>query len=79
MTRFQAPRGTHDILPSESHRWQRLETVFRELAELYGYREIRTPAFEDYELFARTSGETIGKTAPIESASPCASSMDIPQ
>lgn len=56
--RFQAPRGTHDILPSESHRWQRLETVFRELAELYGYREIRTPAFEDYELFARTSGET---------------------
>lgn len=56
--RFQAPRGTHDILPSESHRWQRLETVFRDLSELYGYREIRTPAFEDYELFARSSGET---------------------
>lgn len=56
--RFQAPRGTHDVVPSESHRWQHVERVFRELAALYGYREIRTPAFEDYELFARSSGET---------------------
>lgn len=56
--RFQVPRGTHDVLPSESPRWQHLERVFGELAALYGYREVRTPAFEDYELFARSSGET---------------------
>ncbi len=55
---FQAPRGTHDVLPSESHRWQYLERTFAGLVELYGYREIRTPAFEDTELFVRSSGET---------------------
>ncbi len=56
--RFQAPRGTNDILPSESHRWIELETAFRALTSLYGYREIRTPGFEDTELFVRSSGET---------------------
>ncbi len=56
--RFQAPRGADDALPSQSHRWQRLEEEFRELCRIYGYKEIRTPAFEDYELFARSSGET---------------------
>ena len=56
--RFQAPRGTQDILPDQSHRWQRLESDFRALAMSFGYREIRTPIFEDTELFSRTSGET---------------------
>ena len=56
--RIQAPRGTKDILPNESHRWIRLENTFRELTNLYGYREIRTPTFEDTALFARTAGET---------------------
>ncbi|MBI1757500.1 MAG: histidine--tRNA ligase [Fimbriimonas ginsengisoli] len=56
--RFQAPRGTNDVLPSESHRWIELEGCFRELARLYGYAEIRTPDFEDTELFVRSSGET---------------------
>lgn len=56
--RFQAPRGTNDILPAESHRWIAIEAAFRELASLYGYREIRTPMFEDTELFVRSSGET---------------------
>lgn len=56
--RYQAPRGTHDVLPGEAHRWQRLESIFQRTAALYGYREIRTPAFEDTELFVRTSGET---------------------
>jgi histidyl-tRNA synthetase len=56
--RFQAPRGTEDVLPSQSHRWLRLESEFREHCRLFGYREIRTPTFEDTELFVRSSGET---------------------
>lgn len=56
--RLQAPRGTEDVLPSEVHLWLWLEHEFREVTKLYGYSEIRTPTFEDYELFARTSGET---------------------
>jgi histidyl-tRNA synthetase len=56
--RIQAPRGTEDLLPSQSHKWQHLEREFFNLTGLYGYREIRTPIFEDIELFKRTSGET---------------------
>jgi histidyl-tRNA synthetase len=55
---FQAQRGTQDVLPTESHRWQWVEREFLTLADLYGYREIRTPVFEDEGLFTRTSGET---------------------
>jgi histidyl-tRNA synthetase len=56
--RFQAPRGTEDVLPQDSHKWQRLEETFRRLVHRYGYREIRTPTFEDTDLFVRSSGET---------------------
>src|SRR5258705_632452 len=56
--RHQAPRGTRDLLPGEIERWQRVEELARGVVERYGYREIRTPIFEDYELFARTSGES---------------------
>ncbi len=55
---YQAPRGTHDILPSEIYRWQAAEQAFLRLVTQYGYREIRTPIFEDTELFVRTSGDT---------------------
>lgn len=55
---YQAPRGTHDVLPKESHLWRHLEATFCRVAELYGYQEIRTPVFEDYDLFVRTSGDT---------------------
>ncbi|MGE5689380.1 MAG: histidine--tRNA ligase [Pseudomonadota bacterium] len=56
MTRFQAPRGTHDVLPSE-HAWWRLVRELEELARLYGWGRILTPGFEDTALFRRTSGE----------------------
>src|SRR5688572_8419118 len=56
--RFQGPRGTQDVLPSDSYKWLHLENTFRELVGLYGYEEIRTPTFEDTELFTRTAGET---------------------
>ena len=54
--KFEAPRGTHDILPSEQPRWRHVLREFERLCELYGYRRIDTPVFEDTELFARTSG-----------------------
>ena len=56
--KHQAPRGTRDLLPEESARWQRAEEQARGVLERYGYGEIRTPMFEDFELFARTSGES---------------------
>ena len=56
--KHQAPRGTRDLLPDELVRWQWAEARAREVLERYGYREIRTPIFEEFELFARTSGES---------------------
>ena len=56
--KYQAPRGTRDLLPGEIERWQWAEDRARGVLERYGYREIRTPLFEEYELFARTSGES---------------------
>jgi histidyl-tRNA synthetase len=56
VTRFEAPRGTHDILPAEQPLWQWVMGQMKEVCALYGYRRIDTPAFEDTELIARTSG-----------------------
>ena len=56
MSKFEAPRGTNDILPSDFPRWQRVIGEFEQLCDLYGYRRIQTPAFEDTELFVRTAG-----------------------
>lgn len=54
----QAPKGTRDVLPSDSYRWQYLEQKMREAAATAGYREIRTPVFEHTELFLRSVGDT---------------------
>jgi histidyl-tRNA synthetase len=54
--RFQAIRGTRDILPEEISRWQRLERTARDVFEGYGFREIRTPLLESTDLFARSVG-----------------------
>jgi histidyl-tRNA synthetase len=54
--KFEAPRGTHDVLPAEQPLWQRVTTEIERLCALYGYRRIQTPVFEETELFARTSG-----------------------
>ena len=56
--KFEAPRGTHDILPSEQPLWALVISRFEELCALYGYRHIQTPVFEETELFARTSGDS---------------------
>ncbi len=54
----RAPKGTKDVLPVESYKWQYLEKMFRELCKSFGYKEIRTPVFEHTELFERGVGET---------------------
>lgn len=55
--RYSAPRGTQDILPRESPKWQYVEARFRDICRLYGYHELRTPTFEETELFTRSVGE----------------------
>ena len=55
--KFEAPRGTHDILPADAPLWRRVTGEMERLCALYGYRPIQTPVFEDTALFARTSGE----------------------
>lgn len=58
MSRINAPKGTLDILPRDSAKWQTIERTAREVAELYHFKEIRTPIFEHTELFHRGVGET---------------------
>ena len=52
------PKGTKDVLPADSYKWQYVEEKARQVARLYGLREIRTPVFEYTELFSRGVGET---------------------
>ena len=52
------PRGTEDILPVDSPLWQKIEQAAREVCAAYGYKEIRTPVFEDTALFQRGVGDT---------------------
>src|SRR3954467_13033297 len=58
MEKINAPRGTADILPADSWKWQSIERIARDVAELYHFQEIRTPMFEHTELFQRGVGET---------------------
>ncbi len=55
--RYQVPKGTRDILPADVRQWQFAEQRFREVCQRYGYEEIRTPIFEQTELFVRSVGE----------------------
>lgn len=52
------PKGTKDVLPSESYKWHYVERIARETADLYCLNEIRTPTFEHTELFLRGVGDT---------------------
>ena len=54
--KIQAVKGTRDILPDEVGAWHGIEAGARALFARYGYREIRTPVFEETELFARGIG-----------------------
>jgi histidyl-tRNA synthetase len=54
---INAPRGTNDILPPESAKWNYIENKAKKIFDLYNYEEIRTPIFEYTELFQRGIGE----------------------
>ena len=54
----QSIKGTQDVLPSESYKNQFLESTILEIADTFGFKEIRTPVFEYTELFQRSVGDT---------------------
>ena len=56
--KLQKPKGTQDILPVDSAKWQYVENVARETSKKYNYGEIRTPMFEHYEVISRSVGDT---------------------
>ncbi len=58
MAKLAAPRGTADIIPPQSARWQELESRIADITRRFGYAEIRTPMFEATELFVRGVGDT---------------------
>ena len=53
-----SPKGTEDLLPEDSYKWQYLEKKFKETADAYNYKETRVPTFEHTELFERGVGDT---------------------
>ncbi|MBR0366685.1 MAG: histidine--tRNA ligase [Clostridia bacterium] len=53
-----SPKGTEDLLPQDSYKWQYLERAFKETADIYNYKEVRVPTFEHTELFERGVGGT---------------------
>ena len=55
--RYQRPKGTQDILPEDAPRWRLVEQTFREVCRRFDFGEIRTPIFEDTDLFVRSVGE----------------------
>ena len=59
----KAIKGTQDVLPSESHKNQFIESTLLNIAKDFGFREIRTPVFEHTELFTRSVGDTTIRAA----------------
>ncbi|MHC9537145.1 histidine--tRNA ligase [Dellaglioa sp. BT-FLS60] len=57
-TNYQKMKGTVDILPDQVETWQKIEDMARKTFNIYGYKEMRTPLFEAYDVFARNVGDT---------------------
>ena len=55
---IKRPNGTEDVLPKDVYKWHTVEKVAREIAESFGFSEIRVPTFENTDLFLRSVGET---------------------
>ena len=56
--KYSIPRGTFDILPKDSYKWEYLRKTYRQVCETFFFKEITTPIFEKAELFERSSGES---------------------
>lgn len=52
------PKGTQDVVPSEVYKWHTVEKIVKDAAEMFGFKEIRIPTFEDTGLFVRSVGDT---------------------
>ena len=57
MNQIRNIKGTHDILPGDSRKWQELESIVHNVCSQFGYQEIRTPIIEETGLFSRSVGE----------------------
>lgn len=55
---IQKPKGTQDVTPSESYKWQSVEKIVSDTAHQFGFKEIRVPTFEETGLFVRSVGDT---------------------
>ena len=55
---IQRPKGTRDLLPEETSKWQEVEKKIKKVLDSYNFKEIRLPVFEHTELFQRGVGET---------------------
>ena len=56
--KIQRPKGTQDVTPSQMYKWNTVESVVKEAAGSFGFKEIRIPTFEDTGLFVRSVGDT---------------------
>ena len=65
-TRFQAPRGTQDVLPDMQPYWQAVNEAIRVVTRLHGFRRIDTPAFEYAAVFEKGSGQARTQVAEKE-------------
>ena len=54
---FRSPRGTKDILPPETRLWQEVEAKARQVFDVFGFEEVRTPIIEESKLFSRSLGD----------------------
>ena len=55
---IKRPNGTEDVLPKDVHKWHTVEKIAKDIAESFGFSEIRIPTFENTDLFLRSVGET---------------------
>lgn len=56
--KIQRPKGTQDVVPSQMYKWNTVESIVKEAAEAYCFKEIRVPTFEDTALFVRSVGDS---------------------
>ena len=55
---IKRPNGTEDVIPKNVHKWHTVEKITKDIAESFGFGEIRVPTFENTDLFLRSVGET---------------------
>ena len=55
---IKRPNGTEDVIPKNINKWHTVENIAKDVASMYGFKEIRIPTFENTELFQRSVGET---------------------